>query len=168
MKRFNLVSLFNAVTICCATAQIQEAWVARYDDGRPGSTNRAVAIAVDNSGNVLVAGSSTTTTGDFDYVTIKYAPHGTQLWARRYASGAGSNDQVRALAVDSGGNVLVTGTSDTVKYDAEGTLLWAAPYGGRAMAVDPAGNAYVTGFRTNEYATVKLDPNASNLWLRTY
>src|SRR5204862_8356395 len=66
------------------------------------------------------------------------------------------------------GNVFVTGTSRTVKLAPGGTPLWTAPYGGRAVAADTNGNSYVTGFSELDYATVKLDSNGSNLWLRTF
>jgi len=162
------VATFVIVMIqCCASAQIQEAWVARYNPGVSNSTNQAVAIALDSAGNVIVAGSSRTN-GNFDYVTIKYSSSGTQLWVARYSSASPSDDQVRAMAVDRQGNVYLTGTSVTAKYDANGMFQWTAPYAGRALALDTNGNAHVTGFSTNDFATVKLNPMGSNVWLRTY
>ena len=67
-----------------------------------------------------------------------------------------------AAAVDAAGNVYVTGESAgagfdfdyaTIKYDPEGNELWVARYNGpgngsdvaSALAVDAAGNVYVTG-----------------------
>src|SRR5438876_7755653 len=62
-----------------------------------------------------------------------------------------------ALAVDSAGQVYVTGQADenyaTLKYDAGGNPLWVARYVGpgssgdsaQALAVDGSGNVYVTG-----------------------
>jgi len=47
--------------------------VAQHHDVQPNSMNRAVAVAVANSGNILAAGSSSGTAGDFDHATVKYA-----------------------------------------------------------------------------------------------
>jgi len=168
MKLFNLFNLFNVLAIWCASAQIQEAWVARYNGGALSRTNKAVAIAVDQNGDVIVAGSSSRIGSGFDYVTIKYSPTGTALWTNRYASPGNANDELRGMAVDGSGNIFVTGASVTVKYSADGVPLWTAPYAGRALALDTNGNAHVTGFSENDFATVKLNAMGSNVWLTIY
>ena len=63
------------------TAQIQQAWVARYNNGITAGTNQAVKMALDSAGNIYVAGFSQNASSNFGYVTIKYAPNGNQLWA---------------------------------------------------------------------------------------
>jgi hypothetical protein len=55
-------------------AQIQQAWVARYNNGITNGTNQAVKTALDASGNVYVTGFSQNGNTNFGYVTIKYAP----------------------------------------------------------------------------------------------
>jgi hypothetical protein len=117
------------------TMGIQQAWVTSYSNGA-GSTNRAVALALDPSGNILVAGTSTASNTGFDYVLIKYSPAGVELWNRRFASPGSSFDEPRGLAVDELGSAFITGTSETRAYAADGTLLWSRPYAGRALAVD--------------------------------
>jgi hypothetical protein len=72
------------------------------------------------------------------------------------------------MTVDSNGNVYVTGTSKTVKYSSDGVLQWIAPYAGRALAADSNEFVYVVGFQTNDFATVKLAPEGTNVWLRTH
>src|SRR5258708_8961008 len=72
------------------------------------------------------------------------------------------------MALDSGGNAILTGTSTTVQVATNGGVSWSAPYGGRAVATDTNGNSYVTGFSDLDYATVKLDRNGSNLWVRSF
>ena len=68
------------------TAQIQQAWVARYNNGISNGTNQAVKMALDSSGNIYVTGLSQNINSNLGYVTIKYAPNGNQLWASHYDS----------------------------------------------------------------------------------
>jgi len=84
-----------------------------------------------------------------------------QIWVARYNGPANDDDWAFAIAVDDAGNVYVTGRSAnywdndyvTVKYDASGVEQWVARYNGPgydndhawAIALDGAGNVYVTG-----------------------
>ena len=77
-----------------------------------GPTNSYVAggyVAVDGSGNVFVTGSSIGIGSGIDYATIKYSSAGVQLWTNRYSALGKFDDLPVAIAVDSSGNVLVTG-----------------------------------------------------------
>jgi len=117
----------------------QEQWVARY----PGPI--AWAIAVDSSGNVYVTGESAGGS-TVDYGTIKYNSSGQQQWVARYNGGRNSTyNRGEAIAIDSSGNVYVTGQSvgsrhtgfdyATVKYDAAGQQRWAAATPAREIAL---------------------------------
>lgn len=164
-------------------------WVARYD-GPDGGADLASALVVDAGGNVLVTGSSYKIGSSYDYATVKYAPNGDQLWAQIYNGPFGFNDIATDLAVDAGGNVVVTGQSAaltsrydyaTLKYDGNGVILWTARYNGtgngddyaRALAIDGLGNVYVTGESAGpdfyfDYATLKYSPAGAPLWTRRY
>jgi hypothetical protein len=78
-------------------------------------------------------------------------------WVARYSGGSAS-----AVAVDASGNVHVTGSLATIKYDAQGNELWVREGRGRVLALDSAGNVYVTGGA----ATIKYDSDGNELWAR--
>jgi uncharacterized delta-60 repeat protein len=151
-------------------------WEKRYN-GPGNGTDRATAIAVDQSGNVIVTGYAWNGT-NWDWATVKYgAADGALLWERRYDGPGHGDDTAYAVAVDRSGNVVVTGDSTgtvggndvyTVKYAAaDGALLWARRYNGpdseydsaRAVAIDGHGNVVVTGYGSvdnySEYYTAK-------------
>lgn len=154
-----------------------ELWAGRYDGSYDDST---VALAVDTAGNVYVGGTS-----NLDYAIIKYDNAGNEVWVRRYDGG--EQDHVAGLAIDSVGNVYITGTTrqgplvggwyanhgyTTIKYDANGNELWNKRYttegygvGATAIAVDPAGNVYVTGGNNWDPTTVKYDTNGNEVWV---
>jgi len=160
-----IMALIAGVSV---SAQPQQAWVARYNGGLTNQTHTPLALALDHSGNVYVAGSSQNASNLYDYVVLKYTPNGTQLFAARYSSTNGANHSVNGFALDQNGNAYETGTGGTVKFANNGALAWTAPYSGNDVAVDTNGNTYVTGFSTSTYATVKLNSIGSNLWLRTH
>jgi uncharacterized delta-60 repeat protein len=149
----------------------QQQWAARYA-GPGGGFCQAQAIAIDDSGNVYVTGHSPGAGTGEDYATIKYDSAGQQQWAARYNGPANSADVAYAIALDSSGNVYVTGQSGgaggdtdcaTVKYDSTGQEEWVIGYNGPgnsydfafAMAVDKSANVYVTGESNADYTTIK-------------
>lgn len=161
-------------------------WKRRYDGPLANSDDYGTAIAVDGSGNVYVAGGSKGSLQDLDYdfTTIKYDANGNRKWVRRYTASSGSRDSAEAIAVDSSGNVYVTGESDgataTIKYDTDGKRKWLRRWrtrvhedGCRRIAVDAVGNAYVlAGVKGAEsgydFALAKYDPNGNRKWIKHY
>jgi hypothetical protein len=136
-------------------------WTNRYD-GPANSSDSALAIAVDGSGNVFVTGESLSNVaaGDTDYATIKYSNEGVPLWTNRYSGPSTGEDRATAIVVDRSGNVIVTGESfngsdydyATIKYSNDGVPLWTNRFSksGRldvpnAIACDSSGNVIVTG-----------------------
>ena len=163
----NLLLFLAAFVTFSATAQIQQAWVAHYNNGITNGTNQALKMALDSAGNIYVTGFSQNANSQLGYVTIKYAPNGSQLWATRYDSTTYPTATPAAMVLDGSNDVVVTGSALTIKYDPNGNQLWTAPYGGTALACDGLGNVYVAGFGTN-FNTVKLAVSGTNLWLTTY
>jgi uncharacterized delta-60 repeat protein len=165
------------------------AWVRIYD-GPSSGNDVATAIAVDDSNYVYVTGNSDSTGTGLDYVTLKYNPNGDIDWISRY-NGPGNGDEYPSdIAVDSSGNVYVTGYSAgsgtsgdyaTIKYLPNGDTAWVRRYNGpgnandRAwdIAIDGSGNIYVTGQSSgsgslDDYATIKYYPDGDTAWVRRY
>lgn len=163
-------------------------WTNLYN-GTGNSTDAATNLVVDAVGNVYVTGSSVGSNTMADYFTIKYNTDGVLLWTNRYSSSGSFGDRATGLAVDTTGNVYVTGVFYcgsalgygivTVKYDPNGALAWTNTYNGlgagidqpRAIVVNLAGNVYVTGFAAtngNDYVTLKYDFSGRPIWTKTY
>ena len=112
-------------------------------------------IAIDSSGNVYITGYASTGASSREMLIAKYNSLGVIQW-QRYLGGSGT-DQGHGIAVDSSGNVYVTGalfSPDTVviaKYNSSGVIQWQRTLGGsgnhegHGIEVDSSGNVYVTG-----------------------
>ena len=183
---------FLLILLCpaFAEAQVSELWVARYHGPVDGSSDAAVAMALDSAGNVCVTGRSQGSGTGVDYATVAYDPKGNQLWAARYNGPGNGDDIVNGIAVDSkAGHVYVTGQSQgtgtgsdyaTVAYDFKGNQLWVARYNGpvggifgadASIAVDSkTDNVYVAGETTPastswpRITTIAYDSNGNQLW----
>lgn len=177
-----------------AASQVSEDWKALFD-GPAGSADQQPRLALDESGNAYIAGTSTGIDSAYDFSTIKYDSLGRQLWERRFNSDANSMDVPQDIAVDPQGNVIVAGYSwrnlhtdggteadfAVIKYDPDGNLLWQRFYDGTGRgdyveraAVDGEGNVYLMGPSTGEggllfeYAVVKYDAEGRDLWVRRF
>ncbi|TPE43039.1 SBBP repeat-containing protein [Pontibacter mangrovi] len=160
-----------------------EQWVASYN-GPGNGEDQATAMEVDAAGNVYVtgfvyvAGLNYGANPDIDYATIKYNTDGGLQWVKRYNGPLSLRDVANALALDTAGNVYVTGSSlsdttvtrrnsaVTIKYDTEGNEVWTAKYGApddtpsvyaQDLALDATGNVYVTGYSWSERDSDGLD-----------
>jgi len=187
---FNLNGVADIATVKYANNGI-ERWFRTYN-GLGNAGDEATALAICPAGNVYVAGVSTGANGHRGYVTIKYNGGGTRLWDMRYDGPSSLADALRAITVDNGSNVYVTGSSPaqngfadyaTLKYDSNGIQQWLARYNGPAnqedvatsLAVDANGNVFVTGYSArqnggvqHDYATIKYNSGGIKQWLSRY
>jgi hypothetical protein len=87
-------------------------WTNRYN-GPGNGEDKAQAMVVDGSNNVIVTGYSDVSAWSFayDYATIKYSSAGVPLWTQRYNGPGNGQDQASAMVMDNSGNVIVTGRS---------------------------------------------------------
>lgn len=119
------------------------------------------SIAVDGTGNAYVTGL----TEFLDMFLAKFDGNGTMVWIQ--SLGGPAWDMGYDVAVDNAGDVFVVGATDSAtfdgqtsagdtdvfltKYDPTGTRLWTRMLGGWdddrgwSVAVDSAGNAFITG-----------------------
>jgi hypothetical protein len=122
------------------------------------------AVGLDSSGNVAVTGTILNNGTGQDYYTAKYASEdGSLLWEKIYNGPGNGEDVAAALAVDSSGNVVVTGRSVGPSFSADfytaklsslnGTLIWEARYNG-------PGNAYDTIEGSSKHLVLTSDGGA--------
>jgi hypothetical protein len=120
------------------------------------------------------------------------AQNAVQAWVQRFSGPGNYADVARAVALDTNGNVFVTGYSDsyhsgshadftTIKYSNSGAPLWTNQYNGPAnendvavaIGVDSDGNVVVTGISvgsvsSDDYATTKYSNTGVPLWTNRY
>ena len=139
-----------------------------------GTETYAYTVAVDGSGNALVAGhtrgtfDSESNVGMMDIYVAKYNSSGTRQWVRML--GSARFDYCYGVGTDTSGNVYISGAaygdfdglanSDgtwmsedvfVAKFDSSGTKQWSRFFGtatndvASGLAVDGSGNVYVTG-----------------------
>ncbi len=164
-------------------------WESRFDGGA--GDDRAVAVAMDPTGDVVVTGVSYDGSHKTMVTRRLAAADGALVWSRSY--GAGNLNEPRAVAVDLAGDVYLTGVTFTAtgKNDfytaryraADGTVVWeqVANSGGdnadttADIAVDEAGDVYVTGYShkttsgDDDFFTIKYKRDTgAMLWAQLY
>ena len=172
-------------TVIKYTSNGDTLWV-RFYDGPSHYREDPPFIIRDNRGFIYITGTSFDSVSSADFTTLKFTPNGDSIWVKRYDSPLHGYDIVSDIAVDSGGNVYVTGFGNgdysdgiyynTVKYDSSGNLLWVKRHGSgfskpNSIVVDREQNAYVTGSSnegTMDYLTVKYKLDGSIEWTEKY
>ena len=136
-------------------------WVSRYN-GSGNGDDFSRSLFVDAAGNSYITGNARNSSGNDDFVTVKYNGSGIQQWVSSYNGTANSFDVANYVNLDADGNVYVTGYSSetgtgtdicTIKYNNSGIQLWAQKFNGigngsdfgRVVLADASGNVYVSG-----------------------
>lgn len=157
--------------------------------------DRDGGIAVDSAGNVYMVGETSGTFpnqtyfgGGADMFIAKYNSAGNQVWVRQFGT-SGTDDGITedsmGIAIDSFGNIYVTGNTDwsanIAKYDSEGNqkwfkLIYNGTWRGDEIAVaESSGEVfiYVTGYGSFGFGLcdafiAKFDSNGNQIWLKGF
>ena len=146
-------------------------------------------IALDDSGNIYVAGITAGETSNDDYGIIKYSADGTEVWSTQF-DGITGTDWATSIAIDNQGHTYVTGVSQyyddfidyyTLKLDSAGAVLWGVRRGvsgdgdswASDIVVDDSLNVTVTGVSYGglfgfDYVTVQWDSTGTESWASSY
>ncbi|MEJ8851979.1 immunoglobulin domain-containing protein [Variovorax rhizosphaerae] len=186
------------VTSDAATLTVISVWTGIKQDGAQFPSplvpyNVAYSVATDAQGNVVIGGYTTgiftagTDPGASKPFIAKYGPAGNVLWQRLVLdayNGFGVAEAVNSVAVDSAGNIYVTGQTLTTlageiaagntdvfvaKFGPDGTRLWAHQFGSNAfdsglgIAVDANGNSFIAG-RTFGQLPLTNPPGGTSMW----
>jgi hypothetical protein len=157
-----------------ATARFDTAGVKDWGQGFTITAEGAAGLAVYSDDAVYVTGSDIlNSTLQAAYVTFKVDSAGKALWEGVYNNrGVSGYHRANAIALDSSGNIYVSGRSDnaagdadwaTIKYSSDGQEQWARRYDGpahgfdeaSAIVVDPAGAVYVAGTQTTTNGSIE-------------
>jgi hypothetical protein len=136
-------------------------------------------VGVDATGMIFVAGHTSgamqpgveRVEDSLDGFVSKFDGNGSLLWSRQW--GTVRDDEVRGLASDSNGDVVVVGATGgslvegaaagledayAIRLDSQGTIMWTRQWGSAAwegvggVAVDAQGEAFVAGYTSGHLA----------------
>jgi len=132
---------FNDMTTVKYNSAGTQLWINKFN-GPINYHDEAVDVAVYNN-NVFVFGKSYSSTAElYDYVLIKYELDGTKDWLARYNKG---DESPAAIAIDSVGNIYVTGSTQdasgvsdflTIRYNQNGHEIWISGFVAQVPGVE--------------------------------
>lgn len=151
-----------------------------WDKIIPGTWAFAVRSIVDQSGNIYVTGRAWQYTATYDFVTVKYAPDGTQLWFDTFDQNSGFHTPT-SMGLDQSNNLVVTGGGlsgglITVMYNNTGVRQWVKEQPGKAgygVKVDANGGIFITGSywftgTGDDMMLLKYDNSGNLVWQKFY
>ena len=132
------------------------------------------AVAIAQNGDIITAGSTSSFgAGNADVWVMRLSPDGDVKWQRAY--GGPNDDEAYAVALTSGGNIVVSGYTSSfgagdwdawiLRLDGNGSVIWQKTYGGEksdeanAVAISPNGDIITAG------STSSFGAGDSDLWV---
>lgn len=191
----NSDDLYTTKYLSATGAQVTgQSWPRQYGTANYADSAKSIVTGPNNSSIVIGQGmNGGAGVGNFDIYVIKYNADGSPAWAQTYIYNSGRDDYPAAVAVDGSGNVFFTGYTKNASGNTDwftaklnggnGTLIWSDQVDGAghgndqavSIAVDTAGDAYVTGYVVNasnnkDIYTIKYKgspaspPSAERVW----
>ncbi len=161
-------------------------WQKRYDYA--GLDDYPANMALDDSGNIVLTGSSAETLLNWEVATVKYAHSaGALIGEERVGNDSLGFAQPSAIVKDPDGNFIITGTTTsngthfdirTIKLKDDLDLLWSEDYdsgskmdSASAITCDQYGDVFVTGWQLNEqdgseFLTLKYGSDGTLAWAK--
>ena len=159
-----------------------------------GTAANAYSVATDSSGNVYICGKTNGSmdgqpyVGSEDAFVAKYDQNGSWYWTRMF--GTSTDDVFQSIAIDTSGNILVSGYSggdflgftNQGSYDAyliklapDSTTIWTkqviSTFGtdtSGGVVIDASENVFVCGTAANNSAFVcKYNSSSTMMWMQT-
>ncbi len=140
-------------------------------------------LASDGSGNIVVVGTNNVLGEGKNFYVQKVSNTLAPTWTYTYNGAASLDDVAKAIQIDASGNVYIAGfsTSSTlarevtlIKLNSSGVQQWVQTSGFAGddealdLVVSSSGDAYVTGYRTQNslqnYYTAKYDNTGAKVW----
>jgi Subtilase family/Secretion system C-terminal sorting domain len=163
-------------------------WTATWD-GAHHLHDIPTAITLDDVGNVIVTGGTTSLTQQLNYAVVKFDPTGVRLWATTYDH-ANLYDFPTAIQKATNNNMVVTGASANASNSWDYATILVNGATGQienvnrvnvpelgldqplAVARDNQNNLFITGYQekngNKNIQTLKLNPNLGLEWVKTY
>jgi hypothetical protein len=172
IKYLVLLSLAGWGSLFVTSATL--AWQANVN-GLASDDDKALAVTVDGTGNVVAAGSTRNAGDHSDFTVVRLAgTNGREMWRRVIKGPVDANGAATAVAMDPDANVVAAGSTGAdftvVKLSgASGAELWrrvvsgpAGAWQAAAVAAHAAGNVIAAGYVVNndgapDLTVVKLD-----------
>jgi uncharacterized delta-60 repeat protein len=177
-------SVYDALVVLYSSSGLLE-WNVTMGEGN----DFGYDIALDSADNIVIAGYRFSfDTSSWDAFVVKCYPSGEQFWNRTW--GGGNDDYGYGVALDSAGNIVIAGETNSfgtagadtfiVNYSSTGILLWNTTWGGSGsdygydVTVDSTNHALITGY-TDSFSSTSglydafiLHVSADPLWQTTW
>ena len=165
-------------------------WARTYN-GTGNSNDIPNSVALDNSGNPVITGTSIFAAPQFNAVTIKYDVAGASQWTKINHAVGDNSDNSHSIAADDSGNVYIAGYTLSfgtdrnyafMKINSAGDTVWTRQLNGTAtgssdeamaLTLDGNGFVYITGYTRNscqasDITTAKFNYRGDSIWVQYY